>query len=313
MEEKSLQVKSESSVIPEDKDYTYKSSYRFQIIPPCTLMLDDFKKLYEILKTAAAEGAEIEVSKVKKTPGQTDEDFDNFKEYARTLFKVTIQIYGSKGNYIFTETPSIFDATSLPDTVTRIIFDNTQRFKAVLQQREPINKFHIEFDFAKQNIFDLSTIPSEPTPNKSFISIQGENDTWVSGTYNKAIEFLQERRNKHGLVHKRNIYDLFLFFFVVPLSLRLLYNVNRSLPQRFTNLSAFFKVACYLYFFLSILLIFRILFNYMRWIFPNTELIISSRKGAIAHRMILSALLLGILITFLWDAVILNLVKLIIR
>lgn len=300
-------------IVPEDKEYTYKSSYRFQGIQPCTLTLDYFKKFYEILKTATFEGADIEIAKIKKTPGQTDEDFNNFKRYAKTLFKVTIQIYGSKGDYIFTESPTIFSESTLPDTVTKVVFDNTQRFKAVLQQREPINKYRVEFDFSKQNVFDLSTMPSEPTPNKSFINIQGENDTWVSGTYNKIIEFLKERGNKRGLVHKRNIYDLFLFFFIIPLNLRLLYNINRSLPPHFAELSAFFKVACYLYFFLSILLIYRLVFNYTRWIFPYTDLIVSPRKGAIVHRMILGALFLGILTIFLWDAVILNLMKFIIR
>lgn len=312
MNEKSIE-KAQNLIVPEDKDYTYKSSYRFQTMPPCTLMLDDFKKLYEVLKNAATEGSEIEIAKVKKTPGQTDEDFDKFKQYAKTLFKVTIQIYGSKGDYIFTESPSIFSKSSLPDVITKIVFDNTQRFKAVLQQREPTNKFRIEFDFTRQNIFDLTTMPSEPTRNKSFVSIQGENDTWVSGTYNKIIEFLQERRNKHSLFHKRNIYDLFLFFFIIPINLRLLYNINRSLPAHFAELSAFFKVACYLYFFLSILLVYRLVFNYTRWIFPYVDLIVSPRKGAIVHRMILGILFLGILTTFLWDAVILNLMKFIIR
>lgn len=312
MDDKPIEKPQDLSVI-EDKDYTYKSSYRFQAIPPCTITLDDLKKLYEILKTAATEGSEIEIAKLKKTPGQTDTDFDNLKRYARTLFKVTIQIYGSKGDYIFTESPSMFNESSLPDTVTKIVFDNTQRFKAMLQQKEPTNKFHIEFDFTKQRIFDLTTMPSEPTPNKSFLNIQGENDTWVSGTYNKIIEFLQERGNKHGLFHKRNVYDLFLFFFIIPLSLRLLFNVNKSLPLHFAELSAFFKVACYLYFSFSILMVYRLVFNYTRWIFPYVDLVISPRKGAIVHRMVLGVILLGFLTTFLWDTVILNLLKFILR
>lgn len=287
----------------EEENYTYKSSYRFQVIPSCTLEISDFKKLYEILKTATEEGANIEISQLKKIEGDTEDNFKKAKEEARKLYKVSIQIFGAKGEYIFTESPSIFDDASLPDTVTKIIFDNTLKFKAMLQQKQPINKFRIEFDFTKQKVFDLISLPSVATPNKSFIDISGENETWVAGIYNKVKEFLQERTNKRGWLHINNIYDIFLWFLVVPLGFRFLYIINRSLPPRFSELSAFFKVACYLYFFILVLNIFRIIFNYARWIFPSIELIRSDKKGAVFHRFVLGSIILAILATFISDLV----------
>ena len=297
------QKKPQEKTQPEEKDFTYKSSYRSQVLPSCTLELSHFKKLYEILKTATDEGADIEIAKVKKTPGQSDEDFESFKKLAKTIFKVSIHIFGSKGEYIFSESPSMLDDAGLPDTITKMTFDNTSKFRASLQQREPINKFRIEFDFTKQKIFDLISTPSEATPNKSYIYIQGESDTWVSGAYNKVMEFLQERSNKHGWLHRNNIYDMFLYFLIIPLTLRLIYNINHSLPARVTELSAFFKAACYLYFFIVTLNIFRIIFNYTRWIFPNTELIQRIKKGAVKHRYILGVILLGITAAFIYDMI----------
>jgi hypothetical protein len=286
-----------------EKDYTYKSNYRIKNLTSCSLDLDYFKKLYEILKKVTEEGAEIEISQLRKKEGETDENFEKLKNDARKFFKVSIQIFGAKGENIFTESPDVFDDSGLPDTITKITFDNTSKFKAILQQSEPINKFRIEFDFTKQRVFNFNFSPSEATPNKSFLSVSGENETWVSGVYNKVIESLEERSNKHGWLHVNNIYDLFLWFLIIPLSLILLYNINQPLPPHFAELSAFFKVACYIYFFIVTLNIFRIVFNYARWIFPNIELITSPKKGAIRHRIILGAILLGVLSAFIYNLI----------
>lgn len=208
----------------EEKGYTYKSDYRFQHLPSCTLEVSYFKKLYEILKTATDEGADIEIAKIRKKPGETDTDFEGFKKYIKTLYKVSIHIFGSKGEYILTESPSIFDNAGLPGNVTKIAFENTSRYRAFMQRGEPINRFRIEFDFAEQKVFDFISIPSEATPNRSFIEVSGENRTWVSGTYNKVMESLSGWTNRHGWLHLNNIYDIFLWFVAVPISFGFLYN-----------------------------------------------------------------------------------------
>jgi len=286
-----------------EKDYTYKSNYRLKNLPSCSLDLCYFKKLYEILKKVTEEGSQIEISQLRKKEGEADEIFEKLKNNARKLYKVSIQIFGAKGEYIFTESPNVFDDSRLPDTITKITFDNTSKFKDIPQQREQINRFRVDFDFTKQRVFDFNLSPSEATPNKSFISVLGENETWVSGVYNKVIESLDGRSNKHGWLHVNNIYDLFLWFLIIPLSLRLLYNINQSLPPHFTEFSAFFKVACYIYFFMVMMIVFRIVFNYARWIFPNIEFITPLKKGAKRHRIILGAILLGVLISFIYDLI----------
>ncbi len=285
----------------ENSEFTYKSNYRQQKLPSCTCDLDYFKKLFEILKISTEEGANIEIAKLKKKDSDSDEGFEKLKIEAKNLYKVAIHIFGSKGEYIFTEASSIFDNPGLPDVIAKITFDNTSKFKAILQQREPINKFRLEFNFTKPVIFDFNSSPSMATPNNSFISVLGENSTWVSGVYNKVMESLKDRANIRGWIHVNNIYDVFLWFLVVPLNLRLLYNINRILPPGFSGMSDFFKAACYLYFFIVVLYLFRMLFNYIRWIFPNMELITNIKKGAISHRAVLWVILSSIVLSFLYD------------
>ncbi len=287
----------------DEKEFTYKSSHRFQVLPPCTLDLDYFKKLYGELNKITEDGGNIEISQLKKQKEETEENFENFKNEARKLYKASIHIHGDGGQYFYWENSSIFDDPGLPNKIVKIAFDNTSKFKALLKQKEPINKFRIEFDFTKQGVFDFVTIPSEATPNRSFISVLGENETWVVGTYNKVIEFLSDYRNKHGWLHRRSIYDMFLWFLIIPVSFRVLYHVNRSLPENFVQLSDFFKVACYLYFFIIILYVFRIVFNYARWVFPNIELIRPLQSCAIKHRVFLGTILISIIAALIYDII----------
>jgi hypothetical protein len=305
MEEKSLQkTTEEKSVKKEGKEqfFTYKSSHIFEVLPSCTLDIAYFRKLYEILSSSAEEGANIEIAKINKLPGQSDQDFEEFKKSAKSLYLITVQIFDSKGGYIFTESPSIFDEAKLPDSITRIIFDNSQRFRAALQ-REPVHRIRVTFDFTRPSIFDFITMPSYATPNNSNIDIIGETETWVHGIYKKVMESLKERGNKRGWLHASNIYDVFLWFAIIPLNLRLLYKMNLKLQPKLIGMSTFLKVGMYLYFFIIILYVYRIIFNYARWVFPNIELTTSLRKGAIAHRLILWTLVLGMATTFLYEIV----------
>lgn len=304
MEEKSL--KKTDSKPPEELrskgEFIYKSSHIFEVLPACTLDLSYFRRLYEILTTSAEEGADIEIARVKKNPGQPDDEFIEFQKNAKKLYIVTIHIFDAKGGYIFSESPSIFDEVKLPDSISRIIFDNTQRFKATLQ-REPVHKVSVTFDFTKPAILDFVSMPSCATLNNSNIEIIGETETWVHGTYKKVMESLKQRGNKHGWLNASNIYDLFLWFVIVPFNLRLLYKLNVHFRPNFIGVSNFLKVGIYLYFFIILLFVYRIIFNYARWVFPRIELITSLQKGAIYHRLILGTLLLGILSAYVFEAI----------
>lgn len=283
-----------------DNGYTYKSNQIYAPLPSCTLDIAYFKKLYDILNKITQEAAEIEISKLKKNPGQSNDDFIKLTDYARSLYKLSIQVVGTKGEYIFSDSPTIFEEAHLPDHIARVIFDNSLQFNFSLK-RDPLNKIKVEFDFQKAKVFDFVTSPSEATPNTSTIYVLGENETWVSGAYKNVIQSLQERANKRNWLHKTNIYDLFLGFIIIPLGFFTIYKIERSFSLKTSGISTVFVAALYLYFFIIVLNIFRMTFNYVRWIFPKMELDTSLKKGAIVHRIILGAILLTIFRFFIYD------------
>lgn len=286
----------------EEKHFTYKSNQIIEFLPPCNIDLNYLIKLHNILVEINNEAAKIETSTLQQQPNQTQEEFEKLKEYCRNLFKISIQIFGSKGKYIFSESSSIFDETKLPDRINRIIFDNSLKYSFLLK-KELSNKVKIEFDFQKPKVFDLQSIPSLATPNNSSIHIIGNNETWVFGTYKKVMDSLVERSTKRGWLHKNNVYDLLLWFLIIPMTFRILYKIDNNFLLRFENISTIFVVAIYLYLFIFIINIFRMIFNYARWIFPKIELVTSLKNGARIHRLILTTILISLLASFIGDLV----------
>lgn len=285
-----------------EKPLTYKSNQIIESLPSCTLDTTYLKKLYQILEEVTLEAAGIEVSKLKKKPREKMKDFKKFKKDVHDLYKVSIQIWGAKGEYFYSETPSNLEKTRLPDRINTVIFDSSVKYRFSLKL-EPLNMIKIQFDFRKPKVFDFLSRPSEATPNYSSIWVTGNNDTWVSGAYRKAMESLKERSNKRGWLHKNNIYDLFIWFLIIPMSFRIIYKIDSIFGLRSGKASSVFIVALYLYFFIIALNVFRMIFNYARWVFPKIELITSLKRGAITHRGILMIIFLGLIIAVIHDLI----------
>lgn len=295
---------SETTIQPStqtDVGYTYKSNRIFELIPNSTLDLFFFKKLYSVLKVSTEESANQDIAKLVQSPDKTQEEFEGLKTYAKSLYKVVIHIYGSRGEYIFTENSNMFNDPSLPDKINRVIFENSTRFKT-FTQREPVNQFRIVFDFTTPPIFDFNISPSLATPINSSIDIVGENAMWVSGTYKKIVELLENRKNKQGWLHRNNVWDLFLWIGIMPIIFRILFLLQKASPASMSNLSGVLKGAIYVYVFFFLLNLFRIVFSYARWVFPYLELNTPLRKTNL-HRLLLGTIVVSIIGTMGYELV----------
>jgi hypothetical protein len=290
----------------EEKTFVYKSHIINRSLPSCKLDLEYLDKLLDILENVNNEAAKIEISKLEKKPEQSEKEFADLKEWLINLYQISIQIFGSKGEYILVEPSVTFDKIKFPNSIDKIIFDNSLKYNFNLK-RDPMNTIKISFDFKKPPILDFITNPSYETQNFSNISISGDNDIWVSGADKKIMELFKDCRTNRGWLHKSNIYDLFLWFVFLPLSLGMLYKLDMFFFFKKAVISNVFIVTIYLYFFIIFINIFRMIFNYSKWIFPKVELIISNKSGAIKHRTFLFGLSGLILTPFMQD--IYNIVK----
>jgi len=285
--------------------YTYKSKQRFSKIPSCTIEIKYLKKLFEILNDINKEAAEIELNVLNKryqqsTGGVSKEDFEKLKKDVLESYKIHIQIFGTKGKFITSDSSSVFEEEHLPDFITSTKFDNSFFYKSVFN-RNPQSLINVELDFSKPPLIDFVTSPSYQTPNNSIIHVLGENETWVEGSHEKVASSLKERSNRRSWLHRKNVYDLFLWLLVIPLSLWNVQKFNLFAAPYLSKFSTVLTVGIYLYIFIIILNIFRFAFNYLRWLFPYLELKTSLKSRVICHRIIFLGVISAITYTLAKD------------
>lgn len=284
----------------ENKDGVYKSFTRKSKLPSCMLDLVYFQKLYKKLKEINDRAIEIEKAALQRKPDQSEEDFKKLQDRVTDLYKLGISIKGSKDEFIGAENPGIFCEDSMPDSVTSIMFDNSFQYRYTLG-RDPLNHFKVVFDFSRPNIFDFSAFPTESTPNFSIVEVNGQDQTWVEGAYSAVMSSLDDRRKGSSWVHRSRIYDIFLWLFILPSSFWFLRKIEFSFGHHFANLSPVWQVAFYLYFFISFVWFFVMLFKYGRWLYPYLELKTSHPRGATLQRAIFYLLLGSVVSSFLYD------------
>lgn len=157
-------------------------------------------------------------------------------------------------------------------------------------------KIIVDLDFGRTTLIDLVTNPSHETYNPSKVEIWGLSEIWVEGVYNKLLKFLKERENKRYWLHRKNIYDLFVWFIVVPILFWNLYKLDSWLQQKLEDLSSVLMVFVFIYTFLLGLILFNLFFKYLRRSFPPMELTsnIHSKGKFIRTIIIMVASALGI-------------------
>lgn len=151
---------------------------------------------------------------------------------------------------------------------------------------------------------DFNSNPSFPTGNNSTVQIYGDDTMWVEGTYGQIMEELKKCMTKRALLHKANIYDYFVWLLIIPLTFRNLYRLDLKIHNYLSQISPAFMVFFYLFMFLLILIIFRLLFSYLKWLFPYMEFETSGKRGFRWYRRYMSIIFSGVVITLIIDLII---------
>jgi len=277
----------------------YKINTRSSKINSCYLRIDAIKALYKLIDEKVNEALkyELEDSPILKSlpENQIKEHQDRIKQY----FKLGVLVKGTMGEYLTGDDISLFDDESFPKNIEEIVFDSSYIFRQMTGQ-EPRNKIIIQFDFKKQKIFDFSNPASQQDPNTSSINVAGYNDTWVNGVYAQIMNFLKEIKLKRNWLHKRIVYDFYLYLVFYPITFWCIYRVSEFMKGK---IGTVLSIGIYLYIFFFILFLLRLLFNYTRWIFPLLEFIPKSGTKMGRHRTILTIILLGTISSLLYDVI----------
>jgi len=269
----------------DNKSLELKLHRKMSDLPGCDINLEFVKNFYNELKSLNNEAIDYELKNAQEL--YKDEQLKNIEEFIKNNMKIIVEINGVRGEMLSSNNESIFDNEKLPNHISMIRFSNEVLMRSGYI---PGNVIKVEFDFNRIDIFDFRESPSNRSGNMSQIFIAGNNKSWVEGTYNNLINVLKDKKNISNLLHKRNIYDLFLWFIIVPMDFYVLALFEENFQNLLYNLSSPLRIGIYIYIFIMFLLIFRITFNYMRWLFPYMAFNIDKNRIRNIHKIVLAIL-----------------------
>lgn len=258
----------------------------------------DLNRLFQILQERCHAAGEIEVTNFKKMV-QNDEIYEQDKIKIKQGFELKLTITGLDGQEIWGGINEIFDSPNFPDQI-KSIYVNSEIPLKVPYNYSPRNSLEFFLDFSKPELFNLSILPSQETPNASNVAVQGYDATWVHGVFNEFSNFINRHPAKLTWLHKHSIYDLLVWIFGLPFSFWVTYKLSNILYSIFGNLPTIVQSASYVYVFLASLIFFRLLFHYARWVWPIIEYRSPGNLGQ-RHRIILGGITLGLVSAFIYD------------
>ncbi len=268
-------------------------------ITACAFSKADLQALCEKLQESSYEAADEEISHynpIDRPPEQIRAD----KESLRLGFELQVAVRGIDDKVVDGTIPVVFNSPRFPDKV-KSLYINSELNLRNLYNWFPRNRFELLLDFAKPGL-NLSLSPSGSTPNGSNILVSGRNETWVNGVYHAVMEFVKNRKTRRKFFHRHSVYDLLLACVSLPFAFSIAAKLSGVINSLFGQHSGILKSAAYVYVFYVLLLLFRILFDYARWIFPIVEYK-ESTNTAQKHRAILTIIALGILGNFIYDVI----------
>ncbi|TFH42605.1 MAG: hypothetical protein E4G94_05995 [ANME-2 cluster archaeon] len=261
---------------------------------------EDLLKLFQILQERSHAAGDIEVANFKKLD-QSDEDYEKNKKTLKEGFNLRPTIVSADGKELIGNFKDIFESPNFPDQI-KSIYVNSEIPLKVGYNYYPANSFELFLDFSKPDLFNLSFLPSQATPNESNIAVQGYDATWSHGVFNEFNSFVKNCPSKMALLHRHSVYDFLVWILGLPFGFWMSYKFSGILNKIFGGLSSFVLNGSYVYVFLASLVFFRLLFHYARWVWPLVEHK-SSKNRAIKHQIILGAIALGILTAFFVDLI----------
>jgi hypothetical protein len=278
-------------MIPE----SFKFNTRSKKIKTISLTLEDFQKLFEIVREWNEEAKKLQTQSIYENWERNkelykEEDVVSTNEKFLEKYVVGVEILTEDGEYFRSFNPDeAFDKKKFPDNVILVRIANSFLFDA---QNALIQSYRIltEIDFRRPIIMDLTSNNSFETSNNSFVEVLGINIGWTEGAFKKLEYFLNQRSNKRTWLHRKNVYGLFIWLCFAPIVLWNINKIEKWIYIKIPNISNVLLVIIYLYVFFIALLTFAIIFRFLRNLFPPIEIVENPTNKKITRRIVTSVL-----------------------
>lgn len=283
-----------------------RKCHRRKPLPSIAVDVPSLKRIFQLFADMNKEAFRLEWEGVSRGGFKDGVDPEELRQRLQGFFQVTVKIVGSDGDYMESDSISIFEENFFPGRIQKIVFDNTTVFNLHLK-RNPNHFFSMLLDFTKPELIDFSISPTNATANESNVIFSGESTDWVEAGFQRIWKEIDDSCTVYRLIHQKNMYDLLLWFVVFPLVLWNLHKINSYIEIHFNLMHSFLKGSLFVYIVIIGMFALRVLWGYGRWCFPFIDFISSRRRKESIHRatwVILFTSFLSILVSQLVGAII---------
>lgn len=264
------------------------------------LSLDDVAKIFERLLPFVKEQGSIEISRLQRPPDNTEDQFNSWKKGAHEqAFRITVTVVGVDGSELYGDKIEMFKSANLPQRISSVFMTNVTAY-STFSGRNPVASFRLNLDFSKPPLLDGTNFVSSPTPNVSSLSVSGDRESWVASVTDAVMGAIQYRKTQRAWIHRAFVYDIGLLVFALPFSLYTCWQLSTFVNAQLGSVNAFVSAAAYVYIFLAVIWVYRILFGYTKWAFPTVELSNNDDKTKL-HRAFWYAIVMSLLGRVIWE------------
>jgi hypothetical protein len=292
------ELSSEKAVLTPDIAY---HKFRRNLFPSdLALSADDLAQLCELVLQINENAKEIVVQRESANFPSIDEARNRVDE----VVKVEYAYNSARGDRTEGLPPLKVENPSFPEDLTNFYVSNTA-YSQRINNYVPACAVDIFLSFQKPSLsIDLITMPSNPTDNRSVINVYGLDEDWVRATETRLVEFFEKRKKLRLVIHKSGAYDYLLYLLYLPMVLLLVHSHLGPFLNWTQEQPTFFTIILAIYLFFMTLLGGRILFQYVRWLFPPMEFYKTTRLPAQIHRAVGFTLLMAILLPSVFNIVV---------
>ena len=263
------------------------------------MSIQDVRRIVERLLTHVEEEGHREINRVLDSGYHDQENRMQLDLDRERAFRITVTIYGRDGESLFGYGTEPFDSPNIPTPIESIYISNSSAYQNVTG-RNPLNNFTLHLDFSTPPLVDNNNPVSNPTPNFSNLTVEGDREAWVASVYQAVMEVLGKKSNGRSFMHAAFVYDIGLGLLGLPIAIYLCWRFSNFVEAYLGILSPFIAATAYIYVVFLVLYIYRILFGYTKWAFPAVELTDNQNRSKV-HRRFWFGILISLLASAIYD------------
>ena len=264
-----------------------------------SMNIQDMRRIVELLLPHVEEEGHREVARLLNRGPNNQEHSEQLNLERERAFQISVTIYGRDGESLFGYGTDPFDSPNIPTPIESIFITNNTAYQTVTD-RNPLNNFSLNLDFSTPPLVDNNNPVSNPTPNFSNLTVEGDRDAWVASIYQAVMGVLSKKSNGRSFMHAAFVYDIALGILGLPVAIYLCWRISGFVQAYLGVLNPFIAAAAYIYVFFLVLNLYRVLFGYTKWAFPTVELTDNENRSK-THRKVLGAILLSLIGSAIYD------------